>query len=275
MQTLAADPVVPLFEGEQYATGSETENVAEGEGAAWCVAFTEDGAPVRESYVNLIPTVAGGTHESGLKDGLFGAIKNFIDLHGLLPKGVKLMPDDVFSRASFVLSAKVLDPQFQGQIKERLNSRDALRLVSNYVKPPLELWLNQHVEHGRKLAELVIRQAQTRQRASPEGREAQGLGRGRAARQADRLREPRPEPERTVPRRRRLGRRQRKDGPRQGDAGDPAAARQGAQRLGGRARPPVREQRDPRHRGRGGRRSARRRATRPTSAACATARSAS
>ena len=126
MQTLAADPLVPLFEGEQYATGNEAEDIAEGEGAAWCVAFTEDGAPVRESYVNLIPTVAGGTHESGLKDGLFGAIKNFIDLHGLLPKGVKLMPDDVFSRASFVLSAKVLDPQFQGQIKERLNSRDAL-----------------------------------------------------------------------------------------------------------------------------------------------------
>ena len=85
------------------------------------MAFTEDGATLRESYVNLIPTVAGGTHESGLKDGLFGAIKGFIDLHALLPKGVKLMPEDVFSRASFVLSAKVLDPQFQGQIKERLN----------------------------------------------------------------------------------------------------------------------------------------------------------
>jgi topoisomerase IV subunit B len=176
MQTLAADPVVPLFEGEQYATGNEAENIAEGEGAAWCVAFTEDGAPVRESYVNLIPTVAGGTHESGLKDGLFGAIKNFIDLHGLLPKGVKLMPDDVFSRASFVLSAKVLDPQFQGQIKERLNSRDALRLVSNYVKPPLELWLNQHVEFGKKLAELVIRQAQTRQRASQKVEKRKGSG---------------------------------------------------------------------------------------------------
>ena len=174
--TLAAEPLIPLFDGEQYATGSEAENVAEGEGAAWCVAFTEEGAAVRESYVNLIPTVAGGTHESGLKDGLFGAIKNFIELHGLLPKGVKLMPDDVFSRASFVLSAKVLDPQFQGQIKERLNSRDALRLVSNFVKPPLELWLNQHVEHGRKLAELVIRQAQTRQRASQKVEKRKGSG---------------------------------------------------------------------------------------------------
>ena len=176
MQTLTADPVIPLFEGEHYADGGETENFADGEGAAWCVAFTEDGSPMRESYVNLIPTVAGGTHESGLKDGMFGAIKGFIDLHSLLPKGVKLMPDDVFSRASFVLSAKVLDPQFQGQIKERLNSRDALRLVSIYVKPSLELWLSQHVDHGKKLAELVIRQAQTRQRASQKVEKRKGSG---------------------------------------------------------------------------------------------------
>jgi topoisomerase-4 subunit B len=176
MQTLAADPVIPLFEGAHYADRGETENFAEGEGAAWCVAFTEDGAPMRESYVNLIPTVAGGTHESGLKDGLFQAVKGFIDMHSLLPKGVKLMPEDVFSRASFVLSAKVLDPQFQGQIKERLNSRDALRLVSTYVRPSLELWLNQHVDFGRKLAELVIRQAQTRQRASLKVEKRRGSG---------------------------------------------------------------------------------------------------
>jgi topoisomerase-4 subunit B len=154
----------------------ETENFAEGEGAAWCVAFTDEGNTLRESYVNLIPTVAGGTHESGLKDGLFGAIKGFIEMHALLPKGVKLMPDDVFSRASFVLSAKVLDPQFQGQIKERLNSRDALRLVSAYVRPALELWLNQHVDLGKKLAELVIRQAQTRQRASQKVEKRKGSG---------------------------------------------------------------------------------------------------
>ncbi|MCR5881524.1 type IIA DNA topoisomerase subunit B [Rhizobacter sp. J219] len=176
MQTLPADPVIPLFEGEHYADKGETENFAEGEGAAWCVAFTEDGAPMRESYVNLIPTVNGGTHESGLKDGLFGAVKGFIELHSLLPKGVKLMPEDVFSRASFVLSAKVLDPQFQGQIKERLNSRDALRLVSTYVKPALELWLNQHVDLGKKLAELVIKQAQTRQRASQKVEKRKGSG---------------------------------------------------------------------------------------------------
>ena len=175
-QHLPAEPLIPLFEGEQYATGNETENIAEGEGAAWCVAFTEDGATLRESYVNLIPTLVGGTHEAGLKDGLFGAVKGFVELHALLPKGVKLMPEDVFSRASFVLSAKVLDPQFQGQIKERLNSRDALRLVSGYVKPALELWLNQHVDLGRKLAELVIRQAQTRQRASQKVEKRKGSG---------------------------------------------------------------------------------------------------
>ncbi len=176
MQTLTSDPLIPLFEGEQYASKAETENFAEGEGAAWCVAFTEEGQVMRESYVNLIPTVAGGTHESGLKDGLFGAIKSFIEMHSLLPKGVKLMPDDVFSRASFVLSAKVLDPQFQGQTKERLNSRDALRLVSAFVKPQLELWLNQHVEFGKKLAELVIKQAQTRQRASQKVEKRKGSG---------------------------------------------------------------------------------------------------
>jgi topoisomerase-4 subunit B len=175
-QTLNAEPIIPLFEGEQYASGSEAENFAEGEGAAWCVAFTEEGAPMRESYVNLIPTVAGGTHEAGLKDGLFNAIKGFIEMHALLPKGVKLMPDDVFSRASFVLSAKVLDPQFQGQTKERLNSRDALRLVGTYVKPALELWLNQHVDYGKKLADLVIKQAQARQRAGQKVEKKKGSG---------------------------------------------------------------------------------------------------
>ena len=160
-----ADLVIPLFEGEQYA-GRDAEGFAEGEGAAWVVAWTEDGNVVRESYVNLIPTPAGGTHESGLREGLFGAVKNFVEMHALLPKGVKLLPEDVFARTSFVLSAKVLDPQFQGQIKERLNSRDAVRLVGGYCRPPLELWLNQHVDYGKRLAELVIRQAQTRLRSA-------------------------------------------------------------------------------------------------------------
>ena len=163
-QTLTGDPVIPLFEGEGFADANH-DSFAEGEGASWAVAFTEDGAPVRESYVNLIPTSAGGTHDSGLRDGLFTAVKSFIELHGLLPKGVKLMPEDVFARASYVLSAKVLDPQFQGQIKERLNSRDAVRLVSHFVRPALELWLNEHVDYGKKLAELAIKAAQSRQKA--------------------------------------------------------------------------------------------------------------
>ncbi|WP_298430620.1 DNA topoisomerase IV subunit B, partial [Ottowia sp.] len=174
-QTLPADAVIPVFEGEGYA-GKDADTFAEGEGAQWAVAFTEDGAPVRESYVNLIPTSAGGTHDSGLREGLFQAVKSFIDLHALLPKGVKLMPEDVFARASYVLSAKVLDPQFQGQIKERLNSRDALRLVSGYVRPALELWLNAHVDYGKKLAELAIKAAQTRQRAGQKVEKRKGSG---------------------------------------------------------------------------------------------------
>ena len=175
MQTLTADPVIPMFEGDGFAD-SMHETFAEGEGASWCVAFTESGQPVRESYVNLIPTSAGGTHESGLRDGLFNAVKSFIELHSLLPKGVKLLPEDVFARASYVLSAKVLDPQFQGQIKERLNSRDAVRLVSSFVRPTLELWLNQHVDYGKKLAELAIRAAQTRQKAGQKVEKRKGSG---------------------------------------------------------------------------------------------------
>ncbi|WP_342720560.1 DNA topoisomerase IV subunit B [Acidovorax sp. FHTAMBA] len=175
MQTLNGDPVIPLFEGEGFADRNN-ESFAEGEGASWCVAFTEDGQPVRESYVNLIPTSAGGTHESGLRDGLFNAVKSFIELHSLLPKGVKLLPEDVFARASYVLSAKVLDPQFQGQIKERLNSRDAVRLVSGFVRPALELWLNQHVDYGKKLAELAIKAAQTRQKAGQKVEKRKGSG---------------------------------------------------------------------------------------------------
>ncbi|WP_061135790.1 DNA topoisomerase IV subunit B [Caballeronia fortuita] len=159
--------LIPLFEGERYAESSKTteETFAEGEGASWVVAWSEEGPLLRESYVNLIPTPAGGTHESGLRDGLFQAVKNFVEIHNLQPKGVKLLAEDVFARVSFVLSAKVLDPQFQGQIKERLNSRDAVKLVSSFSRPALELWLNQHVEYGKKLAELVIRQAQARTRA--------------------------------------------------------------------------------------------------------------
>ena len=175
MQTLTGELVIPLFAGEGFAD-AQHDSFADGEGASWCVAFTEDGQPVRESYVNLIPTSAGGTHESGLRDGLFAAVKSFIEIHALAPKGVKLMPEDVFARASYVLSAKVLDPQFQGQIKERLNSRDAVRLVSSYVRPALELWLNEHVEYGKKLAELAIKAAQSRQKAGQKVEKRKGSG---------------------------------------------------------------------------------------------------
>ncbi len=157
--------LLPLFEGRQYAAPDD-DTYAEGEGAHWLVAWTAEGPLLRESYVNLIATPAGGTHEAGLRDGLFQALRGFAELHGVLPKGVRLTADDVFARASFVLSARILDPQFQGQIKERLNSRDAVRLVSGMVRNALELWLNANAEYGRALAELAIRHAQARSRAS-------------------------------------------------------------------------------------------------------------
>jgi topoisomerase IV subunit B len=165
LAALDAEPMLPPFEGEGYAPHDD-ETFAEGEGAKWVIAWTEEGALARESFVNLIPTSAGGTHEAGLREGSFNAMRAFIDAHNLLPKGVKLLPEDVHARASFVLSARVLDPQFQGQIKERLNSRDAVRLVASFVKPQFEFWLNQNPDHGRKLAELVIRQAQARAKAA-------------------------------------------------------------------------------------------------------------
>jgi topoisomerase-4 subunit B len=168
------DPVIPIYEGAQFSQGNDS--FAEGEGAAWVVLWTESGTLLRESYVNLIPTSAGGTHEAGLREGLYHAVKSFIEVQGLLPKGVKLLPEDVFARVSFVLSAKVLDPQFQGQIKERLNSRDAVKLVAGYSRPALELWLNQHVDSGKKLAELVIRQAQARLKSVQKIEKRKGSG---------------------------------------------------------------------------------------------------
>ncbi|MBU6511387.1 MAG: type IIA DNA topoisomerase subunit B [Betaproteobacteria bacterium] len=174
-ESLGDTPVLLEFEGEGAAE-AQTEGFAPGEGASWCVAFSAEGSVLRESYVNLIPTPAGGTHDAGLREGLFQAVKGFIELHALSPKGLRVLPEDVFSRASYVLSAKVLDPQFQGQMKERLNSRDAVRLVSGFVRPALELWLSQHVEQGKALAELVIAQAQSRQRAAQRVERRKGSG---------------------------------------------------------------------------------------------------
>ena len=142
------------------------------------VLFRENGQRTKIS----IRTPDGGPDATVLA-GAFGggghartAVKSFVDLHSLLPKGVKLLPEDVFARASYVLSAKVLDPQFQGQIKERLNSRDGVRLVSSFVRPALELWLNHHVEYGRKLAELAIKAAQSRQKAGQKVEKRKGSG---------------------------------------------------------------------------------------------------
>lgn len=165
MSELTADPLIEPFESQGYAE-DDSMGFAVGEGASWVVVWQEEGSTVRESYVNLIPTPAGGTHESGLREGLYLAMKAFIEAHGLMQKNVKLLTEDVFARASCILSAKVLDPQFQGQTKERLNNRDALRLVSNFVRTQFEFWLNSHVEDGKKLAELVIKQAQARQNSA-------------------------------------------------------------------------------------------------------------
>lgn len=155
---------IPIFKGEKYI--HDDEHFSDGEGAAWAITWTDEGPTWRESYVNLIPTLLGGTHESGLRDGIFQAVKTFIELYNLQPKGVKLLAEDLFSRTSFVLSAKVLDPQFQGQTKDKLTSRDGLKLISQMVRTPFELWLNDHVEEGKKLAELMIRQAQSRMRTT-------------------------------------------------------------------------------------------------------------
>jgi topoisomerase-4 subunit B len=167
--------VVDPWLGEGYV-GAGDETFAIGEGAQWAVAWTAEGSTPRESFVNLIPTTAGGTHEAGLREGLFSAVKGFIEQHNLMPKGVKVLPEDVFSRVSFVLSAKVLDPQFQGQTKEKLTSRDALRLVASQIRPPLELWLNRDLESARKIAELAIRAAQHRARSAQKIEKKKGSG---------------------------------------------------------------------------------------------------
>ncbi|HYC45962.1 MAG TPA: DNA topoisomerase IV subunit B [Burkholderiales bacterium] len=155
--------VAPIFDGEKYVT--EANGFAVGEGAGWAFAFVEDGKGYGESYANLIPTPAGGTHEAGLRDGVFEAVKAFAEHHSMMPRGIKLMADDVWSRTVYFLSAKVLEPQFHGQTKEKLSNRDAIKLVSSMVRDPFELWMNSHVDWGRKIADLAIRQAVERSRS--------------------------------------------------------------------------------------------------------------
>ena len=126
----------------------------------------EGGEVVAESYVNLIPTVQGGTHVNGMRTGLLDAMREFCELRSLLPRGVKLTPDDIWERCCYVLSSKLGDPQFSGQTKERLSSREAAAFVSGVVKDAFSLWLNQHTEEAEKLAELCISNAQNRLRTA-------------------------------------------------------------------------------------------------------------
>ncbi|MFT3963206.1 DNA topoisomerase IV subunit B [Propionivibrio sp.] len=163
-EQVEGEPAGPIFAAEKYAAAGD-ENFPAGAGAAWALCWSGEGNLARESYVNLIPTPAGGTHETGLRQAAFDAVKGFAEHHALLPKGVKLAAEDVFSRLSFVLAARVLDPSFQGQTKERLNSRDAVALVARMLRDPLELWLNEHPDDARKIAELAIKAAQARSRA--------------------------------------------------------------------------------------------------------------
>jgi topoisomerase-4 subunit B len=161
------EPVADPFLGERYISSqSESDSFAEGEGAMWAIAWTPEGDVVNESYVNMIPTRQGGTHVAGLREGVYHAIKSFIDHHAMGQRGLKIVPEDVWSRANYVLACKMLDPQFKGQVKNELISRDGVKLVSQLVRDPIELWLNQHVDEGKRIAELVIRQAANRTRAA-------------------------------------------------------------------------------------------------------------
>jgi topoisomerase-4 subunit B len=161
------DPVAETFFGERYISAqSESDSFTEGEGALWAIAWTGESEVVAEAYVNMIPTRHGGTHVSGLREGVYNAIKNFIELHAMSQRGLKVVPEDVWSRASYVLSVKMLDPQFKGQVKNELISRDAVKLVAQMVRDPFELWLNQHTDEGKRIAELVMRQAMARTRAA-------------------------------------------------------------------------------------------------------------
>ena len=136
------------------------------EAADWAVVWLPDsGEAVTESYVNLIPTAQGGTHVNGLRSGLTEAVREFCEFRNLLPRGVKLTPDDVWSDVSYILSVKLSNPQFSGQTKERLASRECAPFVSGVVKDSFSLWLNQHPAQGELIAELAIHAAQTRQRA--------------------------------------------------------------------------------------------------------------
>jgi len=151
-------PVIP----EEPFVGSFSGS---NEGVDWAVQWLPEGGDITaESYVNLIPTIQGGTHVNGMRTGLLDAMREFCELRSLMPRGIKLAPDDIWERCCYVLSSKLGDPQFSGQTKERLSSREAAAFVSGVVKDAFSLWLNQHTEEAEKLAELCISNAQGRLR---------------------------------------------------------------------------------------------------------------
>jgi topoisomerase-4 subunit B len=132
----------------------------------WAVVWLpEGGEPLMESYVNLIPTVQDGTHVNGFRAGLTEAVREFCELRNLLPRGVKLAPEDVWSKSAYILSLKMRDPQFSGQTKERLTSREAANFVQGVTKDAFSLWLNQHTDEAARIAQIAIESAQERMRA--------------------------------------------------------------------------------------------------------------
>jgi topoisomerase-4 subunit B len=140
---------------------------SDGESAQWALVWHQEYSPlVAESYVNLIPTSQGGTHVNGMKTGLTEALREFCEFRKLLPRGIKIVADDILENLSYILSVKMLDPQFSGQTKERLSSRQIAGFLSGIMKDSFSLWLNQHVEQGEQIALLVIEKAQKRLKAS-------------------------------------------------------------------------------------------------------------
>jgi topoisomerase-4 subunit B len=157
-----------LGEGEWLPQELFTGSIeGEQEAADWAIAWRIDaGTRVEESYVNLIPTPQGGTHVNGLRLGLTEAVREFCEYRNLLPKGIKLAPEDAWDGVSYVLSTKMKEPQFAGQTKERLSSRESASFVSGVVKDQFGHWLNQHPEAGERIAQLAIQSAQARLKAS-------------------------------------------------------------------------------------------------------------
>jgi len=157
--------VAPLFSGERFFDEKSLSGITDiepGEGASWAIGWVAEGDIFADSHVNLIPTRSGGTHEAGFRAGIFEALGAFMDARALAPKGVKLIPDDLWQRACFTLSARIVRTQFHGQTKEKLTTRHAARLLEMCVRDAFELWLNEHVDEGKKIVELAIEQAMAR-----------------------------------------------------------------------------------------------------------------